>query len=94
MKEDYQQKHKTVVKHAQALASEMTQLADAYQQLDSMRQGQQGTIKELHAQFEAQKAGQADTMQELAEQLTMLQQTSTAANGCEPVLLTSLELRV
>jgi hypothetical protein len=82
MKEDYQQKHRTMVKHAQALTHEMTQLAEMCQQLDSLCRGQQGTISKLHTRYEETRDSQTDKLKDLAEQITLLEHNSAQANGC------------
>ena len=89
--EGFQQKHKTVVRHAQALTKEMTQLAEAYQNLDQARQEQQQELQQVHRRIEDSQRAQQGTSEELAEQITALQHSATVANGC--ALVTTLERR-
>ena len=84
LREDAQRWHRSGVKHTQALAAEMAHLAEATQQLDSLRKGQAGSIAEVQAGVAAQREEALERTRELAEQIALLQQDSHEVNGCVP----------
>lgn len=80
--EGLQQKHRAVVRHAQALTQEMTQLAQTVQGLDSLRKDQQQQIGQLSSAVDEGKAAHASRAEELSEQIEKLRHSAAIANGC------------
>lgn len=80
--ESFHQKHRSVVKHAQALTHEVTQLAEAYQHLDCVRREQRDEMKQIEVRGAAVSEQLDGKVQALQEQVTAVQHSATVANGC------------
>ena len=80
--EGLQQKHRAVVRHAQALTHEMTQLAHTLQGLDSMRKDQQQQIEQVQTAMRDDKDAHDSRADALSQQIEKMRHSAAVANGC------------
>jgi hypothetical protein len=81
--ESFQHKHKTVVKHAQALTKEMTQLAEGIQHQDALRKEQEHVLAQLQGRMEEGQCAADSRVQQLADQVEIVKHSASVANGCD-----------